>query len=295
MGKENLASFHCTELVNFAGCSIGCGRPRVVNPGFGSHELEREANPESRAEEFVGREAGEVARGKEKADDRADCGDGKTGGEGPDHPLAMKCDFAAPNVPEGFSQREKKERGEERGGGRLVHAANCRHRETHDQGGDSDDGGAREKDAAVDAMQFRMAGANRRTKLKWAENHEQKAGSDVNECKSRVVSEKIVEWRELRGDGIRWGGRPITVNEHGNENDNSPHGNRHANYSQKNRPGPQDAAKTRTRLHTSCYVDGAGFISPARQATQRLDPLCSSASPCRRDWRGVDHSSWHFQ
>ena len=74
-----------------------------MNPGFSGYELQGEAEPEGRAEEFVGREAGDAAGSEEEADDGADRGDGEPGGKRADHPLAMKGDLAAANVPEGFS------------------------------------------------------------------------------------------------------------------------------------------------------------------------------------------------
>ena len=107
----------------------------------------------------------------------------------------------------------------------MVDAANRRHAEAHDQGGDSNDGGASYENAAVDAMELGITGADARAELEWTENHEEKAGNDVNESEDGIMGEEIVEWDELCGDGIGWGRhRLITVKDHGKKNDSSAGG-----------------------------------------------------------------------
>ena len=80
-----------------------CGRLSVVNPGFGDNKLEGEAEPESSAKELMGCEAGNAARCEEEADYGADRGDGEASSEGADHPLTMKADLAAANMPQSVS------------------------------------------------------------------------------------------------------------------------------------------------------------------------------------------------
>jgi hypothetical protein len=237
-----------------------------VNPGFGGNELDGEAEPEGGAEEFVRREAGEAAGGEEEADDWPDGGNGQAGGERADHPLAMKGDLAVANVPEGFSQGKEKKRGEECRGGRLVDTSDCRHAEAHDQRGDSNDSSASEEDAAVDAVERWMVRPNGCAELKWAENHKEKTRNDVNESEKRIVSEEVVERGELRGDGIwRWLWRPIAVKNHRKKYDSSAEGDGNADNSQKNHAGPQEAAKTASRLHACIYVGRTGLLSPVSQ------------------------------
>src|SRR5215831_18941393 len=74
-----------------------CGRLSVVNPGFG------EAEPESSAKELMRCEAGNAARGEGEADYGADRGDGEASSESADHPLTMKADLAAANMPQSVS------------------------------------------------------------------------------------------------------------------------------------------------------------------------------------------------
>ena len=113
-----------------------------MNPSFGSDELEREANPESSAEEFVRREAGQAASGEEEAHDRADGSDSETDSEGADHPLTMQREFTAADMEEGFAEREEEERAEQNGCGGLINAPDGGHAEAHHERGDSNDEGA---------------------------------------------------------------------------------------------------------------------------------------------------------
>jgi hypothetical protein len=140
----------------------------------------------------------------------------------------MANDFAATDVEEGFCQREEEESGEESGGRGLVEAADGGHAETHDESGDSDDHAASQENAAVDAMKSRMAGAKIRIELPWAENHEQRAGDDVNEREERIVREKIVERSELRNRIGRWRGRMVTVQRDGQQDNGAANGDSNA-------------------------------------------------------------------
>src|SRR5882724_6214695 len=81
-------------------------RERRVNPSFCRDEVQDKADPEGDAEKFMGRQAGKAAGGKEHANDGADGSHGDSNGKGANHPLAVKRDFAPPDIPKRLAQRE---------------------------------------------------------------------------------------------------------------------------------------------------------------------------------------------
>src|SRR5882762_1883194 len=79
---------------------------RSVNPGFCCDEVQHKADPESRAEEFMGRQARKAARSKEHSNNGANGRHGKPDRKGANHPLAVQRDFAPPDMPKRLAQRE---------------------------------------------------------------------------------------------------------------------------------------------------------------------------------------------
>src|SRR6266850_4300256 len=81
-------------------------RQRGANPSFCRDEVQDKANPEGDAEKFMGRQARKAAGGKEHANDGADGSHGDSNGKGANHPLAVKRDFAPPDMPKRLAQGE---------------------------------------------------------------------------------------------------------------------------------------------------------------------------------------------
>ena len=221
-----------------------------MDPGFGGDEVESETDPEGGAEEFARGEVGEAAGGEEDADDGANGGYREADGEGADHPLAVECDFAATNVPEGFAQGEQEEGAKESGGGGLIDTADGGHGEAHDECGDADDQGAADEHAAAEAMPAQMAGPDGGAELQRAENHEEGAGNDMNQGEVRVAGEDVVNAGKPRGHRIggRWRGM-VAVEGDGQDVGYAASGDGYTDEGQEDDGDPQNAAEATVLLH----------------------------------------------
>jgi len=221
-----------------------------ADPGFGGDQVEGETDPEGGAEEFTRGEMGEAAGGEEDADDGADGGYREPDGKGADHPLAVQCNFATTNVPEGFAEREEEERTEESSGSGLVHAADRGHGEAHDECGDADDEGAADEHAPAEAMPPQMAGPDGGAELQRPENHEEDAGNNVNEREIWIAGEDVVQAGKLRDYriGRRWRGT-IAVQDDGQDVSDSASGYGNAYEGEEDDGDPEGVAQATAVLH----------------------------------------------
>jgi hypothetical protein len=95
----------------------------VPDPRFRDNRIDREPNPECRAEKVVRRKARELAGGKEYPHDRSHCRDSERDRRGANHPLAMRCLVAMPDAPEPSQQSKQKECTERNNGHYFAHPA----------------------------------------------------------------------------------------------------------------------------------------------------------------------------
>ena len=179
-----------------------------TDPEFGECGMEQETKPERRAENGVKVEGGRSASGDREADGKTDDGtDGgyrKADGERANHPFTMKGKIASAHVRVGLGQGKKKIEAKDSRRGGLGNATDGRHREAHDQRGDSDDASGDEVDASGNAMPLRVVGTEAAVELQRAECDEKNRRKNVNQSKARVAGEDIVRGAELGECGIGW-------------------------------------------------------------------------------------------
>lgn len=174
----------------------------------------------------------------------------------------MQGNLTAADVQEGFRQREQEEHAEEDRGCRLVDSTDGGHGETHDEGGETDDEAAYDKDSATPAMPTEMARADALTELQWAQDHEEHAGHDVSQRQEGVARENAVESRELGTRRIwRYSDRVITMEQDRNEDESPAKGDDTANEGEEDGGAPKYTPKADARFHIPYYGQNQGLVS----------------------------------
>ena len=134
---------------------------------------------------------------KKRSHDGASCRDAEHDGNSPDHPFPMKSSIAVADEPEGLTQAEQEEAGNEDRCGSCVDSADGIGQD-HGKCGSASDRTHREQHASNDSVQPRQAISQRRSELQGHKTNEQKTCRGMHVREARLGREPGVQILQCR-------------------------------------------------------------------------------------------------
>lgn len=162
--------------------------------------MERKADPESRSEKNLGRQARED---KKHHHYRPDGADRQSDAKHADHPLTVLVKFSFYYHPPGYRQGDQEIKRKKGGGSRLVQTADRFYNKRQDKRGQADDIAADNYQASDLAVQFWMFSPETWEELQRTEEHKQGAGQDMDKGYCWVTNKVRVERRPHFACGVK--------------------------------------------------------------------------------------------